>query len=73
MMEENNHIFLAGSDALVHLVEPMQKKYSTKFTWGGPFSMYVSYDRFLNSSPPTRTCAHFRWPPPLPQLRIALL
>ena len=25
MMGENNHIFLAGSDALVHLVEPMQK------------------------------------------------
>ena len=27
-MEENNDIFLAGGDALVHLAGPMHKKYS---------------------------------------------
>ena len=33
MMEENNDIFLAGGDALVHLAVPMHKKYSTNFFW----------------------------------------
>ena len=41
-MEENNSIFLAGGDALVHLAVPMHKKYSTTFVRGYPFSMYVS-------------------------------
>ena len=44
MMEENNDIFLAGSDAL-DLAEPMHKKYSTTLVWGHLFSTYVSYDR----------------------------
>ena len=42
MMEENNMIFLAGGDALMHLAGPMHKKYSTSFVWGHPFSAYVS-------------------------------
>ena len=37
-MEENNDIFLAGVDALVYLAIPMNKKYSTTFVWGNPFS-----------------------------------
>ena len=41
-MEENNEIFLAGSDALVYLAVPMHKKYSTTLVWGHPFSTYVS-------------------------------
>ena len=31
MMEENNYIFLAGSEALVYLAVPLHKKYSAKF------------------------------------------
>ena len=42
MIEENNAIFLAGGDALVYLVVPMHKKYSTTFVWGHPFSTFVS-------------------------------
>ena len=41
-------IFLAGGDAVVYLVKPIHKKYSTTFAWGHPFSTYVSYDRFFN-------------------------
>ena len=48
MMEENNDIFFAGGDALVHLVETVHKKYSTTFVWGHPFSTYVSYEQFFN-------------------------
>ena len=48
MIEESNDIFLAGGDALVYLVEPMNKNYSTAVVWGHPFSTYVSYDRFFN-------------------------
>ena len=29
MMEENNVIFLSGSDALVYLTGPMHRKYTT--------------------------------------------
>ena len=46
MMDENN-IFLAGSNALVYLAEPIYKKYSTAFVWGHPFSTYVSQDQFF--------------------------
>ena len=42
MMEQNNDIFLAGSDALVYLAGPIHKKKFTTFVWGDPFSMYVS-------------------------------
>ena len=42
MMEENNLVFLAGGDALVYLAGSLHKKYSKSFTWGHPFSMYVS-------------------------------
>ena len=48
MIEESNDIFLAGGDALVYLVQPMNKNYSTAVAWGHPFSTYVSYDRFFN-------------------------
>ena len=65
-MEENNDIFLAGADALVYFAEPMHKKYSTTVAWGDPFSTYVSYDRFFNSSPPVHTCSYFEWPPSIP-------
>ena len=41
-MEENSNIFLVGDDALVYLIVPMHKKYSTTFVWGHPFSTYVS-------------------------------
>ena len=41
MMEENNHIFLAGGDAVVYLAESMHKKYSTTFAWGHPSSTSV--------------------------------
>ena len=41
-MEGNNDIFLGGGDALVYLTVPVQEKYSTTFTWGHPFSTYVS-------------------------------
>ena len=42
MMEENSDIFLAGGDALVYLAIAVNKKYSTTFVWGHPFSTYVS-------------------------------
>ena len=42
MMEENNDIFLARSDALVYLAVPIHKKYFTTFVWGHPFSVFVS-------------------------------
>ena len=42
MMDENNDTFLAGGDALMHLTEPVHKKYSTTFVSGYPFSTYVS-------------------------------
>ena len=60
MMEENNHIFLAGGDALVYLIGPMHKKYSTTFVWYHPFSTYVSYDQF------------FKPPIPFPSTAITL-
>ena len=63
MMEENNNIFLAGSDALVYLAEPMRKKYSTTFVWGNPFSTYVSYDQFFNSLNPCKHMYGFRVTP----------
>ena len=59
MMVENNNVFLAGSDALVYLGEPMHKKYFTKFVWGHSFSMHASYEQFFNSPSPVRTCTHF--------------
>ena len=62
-MEENNDIFLAGGDALVYSAEPMHQKYSLKFVWSYPFSTYVSYDQFFNSTPPARTCTLFGWLP----------
>ena len=42
---KQQHFPCWGSDALVHLAEPGQKKYSTTFIWGHPFKKYVSYDR----------------------------
>ena len=44
MVEENNNIFLAGVDPLVHSTEQIHKKYSTAFVWGYPLSTYASYD-----------------------------
>ena len=71
-MEENNDIFLVGGDALVYLAEPMQKKYSTKFVWGHPFSTYVSQDQVFNFPPPVRTCTHFGWTPSIPPVAYVL-
>ena len=51
MMEEDNNIFFAGSDAVVYLAKPIHKKYSTISIWGYPFSKHVSYDRFFNPLP----------------------
>ena len=65
-MEGNNEIFLAGGDALVHLAEPMHKKYSTKLFWGNLFSTYVSYDRLFNSSLPVHTLHIFDVLPSIP-------
>ena len=59
MSEENNDIFLAGGDALAYLAETVHKRYLTTFVWSYSFSMYVSYDRFLNSPSPVHTCTHF--------------
>ena len=42
-LEENNYIFLAGGDAVVYLIEPMYRKFSTTFVWGHPFSTYVHH------------------------------
>ena len=72
MMEENNNIFLAGGNALLYLAKPVHEKYSTTFVWGHPFSRYVSYDQFFNSSPPVHTCTQFDDPSPFPQLRTYL-
>ena len=66
--ERKQDIFLAFGDALVYLAKPMHKKYSTKLFWGNSFSKYVSYGQFFNSPPPVRTCTHFWWPPPIPQV-----
>ena len=66
--ERKQDIFLASGDALVYLAKPVHKKYSTKLFWGNPFSTYVSYGQFFNSPPPVRTCTHFWWPPPIPQV-----
>ena len=58
MMEDNNDIFLDSGDALVYLVGPIYKKYSTTIVWGHPFSTNVSYDRFFNPLPLVRICTH---------------
>ena len=59
MMEEYVDVFIADSDALVYLAEPMHKKYSTKLFWGNPFRTYVSYNQFFNSAPTVGTCKQF--------------
>ena len=41
-MEENSDIFFTDGVALVYLVVPVYKKYSTTFVWSHPFSTYVS-------------------------------
>ena len=50
-MEENNDILLVGGDALVYLVVPKHKKFSTAVVWGHPFSTYVSYADFSTPAP----------------------
>ena len=65
MMEENNDIFLAGGDALVYLIEPMHKKYSTIFVWCHSFSTCVSYDRFFNLLPLYAAVHILHDPPPI--------
>ena len=71
-MEENNAIFLAGGDALAFFAESVHKKYSTAVFWGHPFSTFVSYDRFFNSSPPVHTCTHFELPLSIPPVAFVL-
>ena len=68
-MEENNDIFLAGSDALVYLAEPLHKDYSVTFVWSHPFSTYVSHDRFINPLPLYAPVHILDDLPPFPQLR----
>ena len=68
-MEENNDIFLAGSDALVYLAEPLHKDYSATFVWGHAFSTYVSHDRFINLLPLYAPAHILDDLPPFPQLR----
>ena len=72
MTKENNDIFLVGGDARVYLAEPMHKKYFTKFVWGHPFSTYVSYGQFVNSSLHARTCIHFGCSPCIPPVAYLL-
>ena len=72
VMEENNGTFLVGCDALVHLAEPMHKKYFATFVWGHPFSTYVSCDRFFNPSPQLHICTHFGWHPSIAPVAYAL-
>ena len=72
-MEENNDIFLAGGDALVHLAKSMQKRYFWKFIWAHLFSTYVSYDRFFNSLLPYAPLHILCDSPPFPQLRSYLM
>ena len=72
-MEENNNIFLAGRDALVHLAEPVHKKYSTTFVWGHPFGTYVSYDQFFNFLPLYAPAHILDDRSPFPQLRTYLI
>ena len=50
MIEENNDIFLVGSDALVYLVGPMHKKDSKTFIWSHPFSTHISYNWFSTTA-----------------------
>ena len=52
MMQESSDIFFAGGDALVYLAKTLLNKYSTAFVWGTPFSTYVCYDQFFNTSTP---------------------
>ena len=67
MMEENNDIFVAGSDTLVYLAEPMQKKYSTTLIWGHAFSTYVTYHRFFNVLPLYTSIHILDYPSPFPE------
>ena len=60
-MEKNNNVFLAASDALVYLAEPMHKKYSAISVRGHPFSTYTYF------------CTHFEWPPSIPQFHTHLM
>ena len=48
-MEENNNIFLAGSDALVYLAGPAHKKYSTNLF--GAIHLVRTYLRINFSTP----------------------
>ena len=52
MIQESSDIFLADGDALVYLAKTLLNKYSTAFVWGTPFSTYVCYDQFFNTSTP---------------------
>ena len=72
-MEENNNIFLAGGDVLVYLAEPMHKKCSTKFVWGHPFSIYVSYDEFFILPFPSTHLHTFWMTPSFPLSRTYLM
>ena len=54
IIEENNHIFLARSDALVYLAEPVLKK-----TLFGAIHVVRTYLMTHFSTPvPLRTCTH---------------
>ena len=59
MMEENNHIFLAGCDALVYLAEPTHKNISRHMF--GTIHLVSTYlmTNFQTFLPPVDTCVHF--------------
>ena len=72
-MEENNDIFLAGSNTLMYFGKPMYKKDSTTFASAHLLSTYISDDKFFNPSPPVHIFTHFGWLPPFFQLRTYLM
>ena len=58
MMEENNGIFLASGDALVHLAGPMQKKYSRTFSRAIHLVRTYLMNYFSTLPPPSPLYAH---------------
>ena len=46
------------------------KKFSTTFVWGHPFSKYVSYDQFFNPLPRGRICMHLGLPLSSPSIPL---
>ena len=75
MMGENNGIFLVGGDALVYLVKPMHKKYSTINLFGA-IHLVRTYlkTNFSTAFPCTHlyTCTHDPPTPSIPPVAYVL-